>query len=133
MIYIVLNWLPILTATLAALIFGALYYSSGRRGRGGSLNPAALLPIAFVAEFWLASILAGALILAPSKADVWTMTLGSAFVIWLGFVVPVIATTYRLRGLGVRTTLIDCGHWLGVMLIEAAVLRVIGLVPPPVA
>ena len=129
MIYIVLNGVAILAATLAGLVFGALYYGLVDRSRIGGL---ATLAIAFVAEVWLCAILAGALILAPPKGSVWTMTLGSAFVIWLGFVVPSIAASYRFRALPGRAVLVDCGYWLGVMLVQAVVLRLIGLVPPPV-
>jgi hypothetical protein len=60
------------------------------------------------------------------------MTIGSAFVIWIGFVAPAILATYRVRALGIGTALADCAHWLGAMLIMAVVLHLIGLVPPPV-
>ncbi len=129
MIYIVLNGVAILSATLAGLVFGAAYYGLFDRSR---LRGFATFVIAFVAEAWLCAILAGALILAPPKGSVWTMTLGSAFVIWLGFVVPSLAASYRFRALAGRAVLVDCGYWLGVMLVQAAVLRLIGLVPPPV-
>ncbi len=132
MIYIVLNAAAILVATLASLAFGALYYSAASRGRPRPPGLSGTLATAFVAEFWLCAILAGALILAPPKDGVWTMTLGSAFVIWIGFVAPVIIATYRHRALGMGKALVDCGHWLGVMLVQAVVLRLIGLVPPPV-
>lgn len=124
MIYIVLNAAAILAATLAALVFGALWYR--RRVDGVTILTA------FLAEFWLAAILAGALILAPPKGGVWTMTIGSAFVIWIGFVAPALLATYRLRGFGWRSALVDAGHWLGAMLVMAVVLRLIGLVSPPV-
>ena len=129
MIYIVLNGAAILSATLAGLLFGVMYFGLIDRSRIGG---AASLVLAFVAEAWLCAILAGALILAPPKGSVWTMTLGSAFVIWLGFVVPSLAASYRFRGLPGRAALTDCGYWLGVMLVQAVVLRLIGLVPPPV-
>lgn len=129
MIYIVLNGVAILSATLAGLVFGMLYYSLIDRNRIGGIGT---LGIAFVAEAWLCAILAGALILAPPKGSVWTMTLGSAFVIWLGFVVPSLAASYRFRALPRRAALVDCGYWLGVMLVQAVVLRLIGLVPPTV-
>jgi hypothetical protein len=131
MIYIVLNATAILFATLASLAFGALYYSAASRGRPRAGGLAATLVTAFIAEFWLCAILAGALILAPPKGGVWTMTLGSAFVIWIGFVVPAILATYRVRALDIGTALIDCAHWLGAMLMMAVVLRLVGLVPPP--
>ncbi len=132
MIYIVQNALPILAATLAGLAFAALWYSLlGRSGEPGVRHySAGLIVTDLVAEFWFASILAGALILAPPKADPWMMAIGSAVVIWIGFVVPALVVTLRHRGEGVRTVAIDCGHWLGVMVVQAVVLHAIGLVPP---
>jgi Protein of unknown function (DUF1761) len=132
MIYIVLNAPAILVATLASLAFGALYYGPASRARPRAAGLAGTLATAFVAEFWLCAILAGALILAPPKGGVWTMTIGSAFVIWIGFVAPVIIASYRIRALGWRAALADSVHWLGAMLVMAVVLRLIGLVPPPV-
>ena len=93
MIYIANNAVPILVATLAGLAVGLAFYPSFR-SVGGSLT-------AFVAEFWFAAILAGALILAPAKADPWVMALGTAVVIWLGFVVPALVVTLRARGVTV--------------------------------
>lgn len=127
MIYIVLNAIPIAAATAGGLFFG-YFYAALMRMRG--ISPAVFLTVA-LAEFWLAAILAGALILAPPKQGLWTMSLGSAFVIWIGFVVPVIMTSYRFRRLAVRAALMDSMHWLGVMLIQATILRLIGLTPPP--
>ncbi len=132
MIYIVMNVAAILAATLASLLFGALYYGVASRGRPRGAGLAGTFVTAFVAEFWFCSILAGALILAPPKGGVWTMTIGSAFVIWIGFVAPAILATYRVRALAVRAALVDCVHWLGAMLTMVVVLRLIGLVPPPV-
>ncbi len=132
MIYIAINGAAILAATLAGLVFGGLYFGLLDRKRLGGSGWVITLMLAFVAEAWLCAILAGALILAPPKGSVWTMTLGSAFVIWLGFVVPSLAAAYRFRGLPGRAALVDCGYWLGVMLVQAVVLRLIGLVPPPV-
>ena len=131
MIYIVLNAPAIFAATLVSLLFGAVFYSAASRGRPRAAGLAGPLVTALIAEFWLCSILAGALILAPPKGGVWTMTIGSAFVIWIGFVAPVILATYRIRNLGIGTALADCAHWLGAMLLMAVVLRLIGLVPPP--
>ncbi len=127
MIYIAMNALSIVAATAAGLLFGYVY-AAFMRMRG--VSPTIFLIVA-LAEFWLAAILAGALILAPAKQGMWTMTLGSAVVIWIGFVVPVIVTSYRFRRLSVRAALMDSAHWLGVMVIQATVLRLIGLTPPP--
>ena len=52
------------------------------------------IAIAFIwREAWFAAILAGALIVAPAKADVWTMTIGTALIIWGGFVAPITLVT----------------------------------------
>ena len=132
MIYIVLNGGAILAATLAGLLLGIVYQIIADRRQISARSWAGSLAFAFLAEAWLCAILAGALILAPPKGSVWTMTVGSAVVIWLGFVVPSLAASYRMRAQPVRAALVDCGYWLVVMLAQAVVLRVIGLVPPPV-
>ena len=125
MIYIALNAGPILAATLAGLLVGLAY-------RAVAIGPGApgLLVTAVLAEAWLAAILAGALILAPVKAGVWTVALGTAVIIWSGFVAPTAIVAARARGLTWRATIGDCAHWLVVMLVQAAVLRAIGLVHP---
>ena len=74
MIYIVLNAVVILAATLASLAFGSVYYSIASRGRPRAFGLTGTFVTAFIAEFWLCAILAGALILAPPKGGVWTMT-----------------------------------------------------------
>lgn len=132
MIYIVLNGGAILAATLAGLMLGLLYQAGADRRQVAAWRRAGTLVTAFVAQAWLCAILAGALILAPPKGSVWTMTIGSAVVIWLGFVVPSLCAAYCLRALAWRAALVDCGYWLAVMLAQAVVLRLIGLVPPPV-
>lgn len=125
MIYIALNLGPIMAATLAGLLIGLAY-------RAVAVGPGApgLLPLAAVAEAWLAAILAGALILAPVKAGGWTVALGTAVIIWVGFVVPALVVTHRARGLAWRAVGGDCGHWLAVMLAQAAVLHAVGLRHP---
>lgn len=135
MSYIVTNALPILAAALAAFVLGFGWYRLFDRSAAGgvhggapaqrmSLGEAALV---FLSEAWLAAILAGALILAPVEAGRWTVALGSAAIIWVGFVLPVIVVDHRRRGLPWRLTAIDAGHWLAAMLLMAAVLRAVGV------
>ena len=123
MIYIVHNATPILLATLAALAVGLGFYPALRSVRGSLA--------VFVAEFWFAAILAGALILAPAKADPWVMAIGTAVVIWVGFILPALVVTLRGRGVGAGETVRDAGQWLVVMVVEAIVLHGIGLTAPP--
>lgn len=127
MIYILLNIMPIGAATLLGLAIGAGWLAALRLPRpgGGTLAGIAL------AQFWLAAILAGALILAPREAGAWVMALGSAVVIWAGFVVPVLGVSLAAYGLGRRRMLAAMAYWLAVMLAQAALMQAIGLVPPP--
>ncbi|WP_199798861.1 DUF1761 domain-containing protein [Qipengyuania thermophila] len=141
MLYIVDNAVPILAAALAAVLFGAAWYGwldrrsapHGGAAREGRAFSSATLVLALLAEAWMAAILAGALILAPVEAGRWTVALGSAGIIWAGFVLPVVAVTHGLRRLGWRRFAIDAVHWLGAMLLMAAVLRAIGVAAPAAA
>jgi len=132
MIYIWLNALPILAATLAGL---AVFWTANRLygRRSGGRATAEFLLLAFLALGWFAAILAGALILAPKAAGAWQMAVGTAVVIWAGFILPVVMVTLRYRGMPMRRVALDCLTWLMVMLVQAIVLQAIGLLPPPAA
>ncbi|BCA57591.1 hypothetical protein [Sphingomonas sp. HMP6] len=130
MIYIWLNLFPILIATTIGLTTGAAYRVTFDRSVGrmsiGAIVTAAL------GLFWFASILAGALILAPPKAAPWIMAVGSAVVIWAGFVLPVVAITHSYRSAPPRRAVGDSLYWLITMVAQAVAMKLIGLVPPPV-
>ncbi len=127
MIYILQNGWQILVATLAGILAGALYhFAAGRRGR----TALGLTITAFVAEACLTAILAGALILAPAKAEAWVMAVGSAIVIWVGFVVPGVVVSLRGRAMDAATVAAECGYWFVVMVVAAVVLHAAGLVAP---
>ena len=126
MIYILLNIGPITAATLASLVLGAATIRLLRMNRPSALQ----LAIAVLAHFWLAAILAGALILAPVTAGVWIVTFGTAIIIWCGFVLPVCLATLPLFDLGWKNTALAAGYWLIAMVVQAAILRIIGLTAP---
>lgn len=129
MSYILTNIGPILAATVAGLLIGAVYAGSRSISARLSTRPVFCL-FASVSEFWLAAILAGALILAPAEGSRWVMALGSAVVIWIGFVVPTLAIGYGYRAQPLAAIVGDLLHWLVVMLAQAATMEVIGLVHP---
>jgi hypothetical protein len=89
------------------------------------------LAIAAVALFWLAAILAGALILAPVDANAWTVALGTAF-IWIGFVLPALSVALPLHGASLSRALAHAALWLAIMLAQAATLHSVGLIKPAV-
>ncbi len=123
MIYIVENAVPILLATLAGALAGALFYPAAWRRPG-------VIATVVIAEAWFAAILAGALILAPAKADPWVMAIGTAVVIWVGFVMPALVVTLRMRAVTAAGIARDAAHWLAVMVVQAVVLHVVGLTHP---
>ena len=129
MIYIILNIVPIAAATLLGLGIGAAWLAAMRLPRPGL----GVLAGTALAEFWLAAILAGALILAPREAGAWVMALGSAVVIWIGFVVPVLWVTLGAYGISKGRILSGMAYWLVVMVGQAALMQALGLVPPPAA
>ena len=131
MIYIYLNLLPILTATAIALLIGAAYRATLDRGAPRIVSIRTLV-VAALGSFWFASILAGALILAPPKAAPWIMAVGTAVVIWAGFVLPAVAITQSYRRARAAQIVGDCGYWLVVMVAQAVAMKLIGLVPPSV-
>lgn len=128
--YIGSNILSILAATLVGLLIGLGFRMISTEPKGEARWSVTLLIVAAIAEFWLAAILAGALILAPVQANSWTIALGTAVVIWIGFVLPVLLVSYTARGLRVWSLVLDCAHWLAVMVGQAAVLNLIGLTRP---
>jgi hypothetical protein len=131
--YIGSNLAPILAATLVGLVFGAIYAAVvGQRTEGNlSSHPGwGVALLALVAELWLACILAGALILAPPGPNPWVMAVGSAVVIWIGFVLPTLVVSYGFRQLQAGRTIGDVLHWLAVMVLQSVVLHVIGLTHP---
>ena len=139
MIYIVDNIWPILLATAAGFGFGALWYGLfGKPWMRAAVvdertvrdAPKAIYAAAFAFEFWIACILAGAIILAPPEAGAWTMAIGSAVVIWIGFVAPTILVNQRYAMRPFAQTAIDAGHWLGVFVVQVVVMQSWGLTPP---
>ena len=142
MSYIWLNIWPILAGTVAGFAFGALWYGllATPWMRAAGLTAEAISAsgrsatwsyvVSFAAEFWIACILAGALILAPPEAGPWTMAIGSAVVIWIGFVAPTILVNQRYAMRPFTQTAIDAGHWLGVFVVQVVVMQALGLAPP---
>jgi hypothetical protein len=129
MIYILLNLGPIIVATAIGLLLGVAYRASVDRATAGSGSLATIV-VAALGTFWFASILAGALILAPPKAAPWIMAIGTAVVIWAGFVLPVVAITQQYRRARATRFVADSVYWLVTMVAQAVAMKLIGLVPP---
>src|SRR5262245_39137820 len=131
------QYLGVLVAAVAAFAFGALWYGLlfGRqwmaaRGLSEAEAKARTGPspvpfiITFIALLVMALMLSGVLVhLALSGRTVSARTGAiSGFLLWLGFVITTMAVNHAFQGERSALTLIDGGHWLGVLLIQGAIL-----------
>ena len=126
--YINLNLAPITLAAAVGLLVGLVHFLVSRPGDRPGLD---FLLLSAIAEFWIACILAGALIIAPPLALPWVMTIATPVLIWLGFLVPALMVNLRFRGMPGHLAAADALHWLFVLLAQALVMQAIGLTRPP--
>jgi hypothetical protein len=138
----VLNYFAVLLAALTSFAFGAAWYGALAKAwlaaRGDAAGRPAMarlgvLPIpyliAFLAQLVMAWMLAGILLhlarggLAPGARN----GLISAAFLWFGFVATTLVVNHAFQGAKPALTLIDGGHWLGVLLIQGAILGAWGL------
>ena len=132
------NYLAVLGAAVAGWLFGAGWYMALAKpwmrasgwaseaemlGPGGRPSPVPFV-IAFAAELVMAYLLAG-LIAHLGEVNVWR-SLVSAFFIWLGFVATTMTVNHRFGRNSWMLTLIDGGHWLGVLLVMGLVIGLFG-------
>jgi hypothetical protein len=135
------NYLAVLTATVAAWFFGALWYTvfskpwlaavgksveqlkTDREGRSRLAN---LFPfiLSFIAEFIMAIMLYGIMV----HVGLFTLRAGlfSGALIWAGFVITTMAVNNAYPMRKAMLTVIDGAHWLGVLLIMGAIIGVFG-------
>ena len=134
-----LNYWPILIAAIAGFVFGALWYGAlskqwmAARGISAADMEKAkaetgTIPvpyiIAFVALLVMAWMFAGVLLHLARGGMPMSIRAGviSGFFLWLGFVITTMAVNHAFQGAKRSLTLIDGGHWLGVLLIQGAIL-----------
>ena len=131
-----LNYLAIVAAAVVAFMFAGIYFrtlsapwlaASGVRKEDVQGHPWHLYATTIFAQLIMAWVLAGLIAhLGAGQVTVLNGIISGAFV-WLGFVVTTIAVN---TGFGMRNPLlsvIDAGHWLGVLLIMGAILGVFGV------
>lgn len=133
-----ISYLAMLAAALASFAFGALWY--GLLGRqwlaalgSGAVDVAAMakppvwpMVTSFIAELIMAIVLAGVIgHLGPGAVSVKNGVISGAF-IWAGFVVTTLVVNNAYAGRKLMLSVLDAGHWLGVLLVQGAVLGAIG-------
>lgn len=131
-----MNYLAVLVAGVAGFAFGALYYTALAKpwmaaiGKTEEEIKANMSPVPYViagiAQLVIAFMLAG--VIGHLGTDMTTVRNGliTAFFIWLGFVVTTMAVNHAFQGAKRSLTVIDSGHWLGVLLVQGLVIGLFG-------
>ncbi|HUA55905.1 MAG TPA: DUF1761 domain-containing protein [Candidatus Sulfotelmatobacter sp.] len=131
-----ISYLAVIVAAAAAFVFGAVWYGSlgkrwaaacGRPGDASRTPPIGPLVTTFVGQLVMAWVLAGLIGHFGSAAVTVRDGVISGVFCWLGFVATTLAANYAFQGRPFALTLIDGGHWLGVLAIEGAVIGAIGV------
>lgn len=130
--FVGINYLAVAVAAGAGFVFGALWY-----GLLGKQWMAALdlseqpkqspgpYVIAFAAQLVMAWVLAG---VVGHFGEVTPMTaLVTACLVWVGFVVTTQTVNHRFQSARWSLTVIDSGHWLGVLLVMGLVIGLVGV------
>jgi len=135
-----MNYLAILLAGIAGYVFGAVYYMTlgdawmkaqgktkadimGPDGKG-SATP---FIIAAIAALVMAFVLAGTIgHLGQGQVNVRNGMISGAFV-WAGFILTTTLVNHAYQGQKLSLTVIDTVHWLGVLLIQGAVIGLMGV------
>ncbi|MBY0325229.1 MAG: DUF1761 domain-containing protein [Reyranella sp.] len=132
-----MNWLAILIATVAGFAFGAAYYMSlskpwlaaigktkeqiAAEGKGS--------PLPFIVSIVALAVMA--VVLAGTIGHVGPVTLKSgvisALFMWVGFVITTMAVNNAFGQRKASLTIIDGIHWLGVLVIQGAVIGAMGV------
>jgi hypothetical protein len=135
------NILSVLIAAVAAWIFGAIYYTTlgkawmaaqGKTAESCKAEFAAKSGIAKFTPFVLSFI--GALIMGVTiygiltHSGLWSLRAGiitGAFC-WFGFVLTTVVINNAYQGRKVMLPVIDCGHWLGALIIIGGIVGWMG-------
>lgn len=132
-----MNYLAVVIAAVAAFVFSGIYYRvvGDAWMKAIGLNKKSMakksmrtpLLIAAIADLIMAWVLAGLIgHLGPGQVTVNNGVVSGAF-IWLGFVVTTLAVNYAFGMRKPVLSVIDAGHWLGVLLIMGAIIGAFGV------
>lgn len=132
-----LNYIAILVAAFAGYGFGAVWYMALGRpwmaavGKTEEDIKANMSPVpfvvAFVAQVVMAWVLAGVIGHLGTGQVTPANGVISGFFVWFGFVLTTLVVNHTYQGARRMLTLIDGLHWLGVLLIQGAVIGFFGV------
>lgn len=128
-----INYLAILIAAVAGFAWGAAFYMTlskqwlaavGKAEPNKSPTP---FIISFVALLVMGFVLAGSIgHLGPGQVTVKNGVISGA-IVWAGFVATTVFVNNAYPGRKYMLSLIDSAHWLGVLVIQGAVIGAMGV------
>lgn len=132
-----LNYFAVALAAVASFVFGGVWYNALAKqwmaASGVTMDAAqagnTYVPyiIAFLAQLVMAWVLAGVIgHLGKGQVTLWNGLISSLFV-WAGFVATTLVVNHTFQGAPRSLTLIDSGHWLGVLLLQGAIIGAMGV------
>ena len=134
-----MNTLAVVVAAIASFLFGGIWYGLFSRQwlaaagladkdlSGGWQKNIMPFIVSFLALLVMAQMLAGVIgHLGPGQVTLRNGVISAGF-IWLGFVMTTMVVNHTFQGARKTLTLIDGGHWLGVLLIQGAIIGAIGV------
>ena len=125
-----INLVGVLLGAAAGFAFGAIYYTllskhwldasdkSEEDVKGRSAGP---FITSFVSLLVMGSVLAWHFGQQPAGTSPLS-AVGPAVILWLGLIVASMATNNAFQGARVKLTVIDSGHWLGVLVVQALII-----------
>ena len=134
------NYLAVVVAAAASFVFGGIWYGlfSAPWLRAANIKDedihsvkgsGAMVPYvtAFFAQLVMALFLAGLVGHLGQSQVTFRNGAISAVVVWAGFVMPAMVVNHSFQGAPKELTLIDGGHWLGVLLLQGAIIGWLGI------
>jgi hypothetical protein len=132
-----MNYLAILLAAVAGFAWGAAYYMTlskqwlaavgmSKQQLGEKRSPVPFI-ISFVALIVMGWVLAGTLgHLGPGQVTLKNGIISGLF-LWLGFIVTTVFVNNAYPGRKYSLSAIDSIHWLGVVVIQGAIIGAMGI------
>lgn len=137
-----MNWIAVIAAAVVGMITGAVWYGVFAKpwmaaaglteadiaGEDGKPKmPPHLYAISAAAQLLIAIMLAGIIgHLGTGQVTMWNGIV-TAFFVWLGFVITTMLVNNSFQMKPLNLTVIDGGHWLVGMLLQGAVIGLIGV------
>lgn len=131
------NYLAVFIAAILSFLFGGVWYGALSRqwlaAVGKTMeelkasSPIVPYAVTFICQLLMAAMLAGVIGHLGKGYVTPRSGLISALFIWLGFIATSLVVNHTFQGAKRSLTLIDLGHWLGVLLVQGLVIGWMGV------